>query len=73
MSEQSEQSQSQLKDMELECKDCGDQFTFSAGEQEFFADKFGKDYNIPKRCKPCRAVKKSGGSGGGDRQQNQRY
>ena len=52
----------------LTCTDCNAQFTFSAGEQEFFAAKGFQ--NKPNRCPDCRAARKaqrssSGGGGGG--------
>lgn len=56
-------------DRELQCKDCPNKFIFSAGEQEFFAQKQLQD---PVRCKPCRAAKRAqkdaqaGGNGGGN-------
>ncbi|MBN1689388.1 MAG: zinc-ribbon domain-containing protein [Dehalococcoidia bacterium] len=40
------------EDKSLKCTDCGTAFTFTAGEQEFFAT---KGYtNEPKRCPSCR-------------------
>ena len=45
------------EDKVLTCKDCGNEFTFSAGEQEFFA-KQGFE-NDPVRCKECRNAKKA--------------
>lgn len=42
---------SDLEDKFLVCKDCGNKFLWSAGEQKFFLDKGLK--NIPKRCKVC--------------------
>src|SRR5436190_12196127 len=51
-------------DKSLTCVDCGTEFTFTAGEQERFAQ-LGFT-NEPKRCSPCRAAKKaSQGTGGG--------
>ena len=53
------------QDKSLQCCDCGAAFTFSAQDQEFFAE---KGYvNEPKRCPSCRAAKKTerGGGGGG--------
>jgi CxxC-x17-CxxC domain-containing protein len=49
----------------LTCRDCGNQFTFTAGEQEFFAQK--GFVNEPGRCPECRSARKAsrGGSGGG--------
>jgi CxxC-x17-CxxC domain-containing protein len=49
-------------DKTLTCSDCGMSFTFSASEQEFFANKGFE--NEPKRCPDCRAAKKSQRSGG---------
>jgi len=56
------------EDKTLNCSDCGADFTFSAGEQEFFATK-GLT-NEPGRCPDCRAARKQqrfGGGGGGSR------
>lgn len=51
------------QDKELSCVDCSTSFTFSAAEQERFAE-LGFT-NEPKRCGPCRAAKKAAGGGGG--------
>ncbi len=51
------------QDKSIVCADCGATFTFSATDQEFFAQ---KGYtNEPKRCPTCRAANKErrGGSG----------
>ncbi len=40
----------------LVCMDCGEEFIFTAGEQEFYAEQGYQ--NEPKRCKPCRQKKK---------------
>lgn len=45
----------QFADSELCCIECSAMFVFTAGEQQFFADKGLK--NIPKRCKPCKTRK----------------
>ena len=52
-------------DKTLVCKDCGQEFTFTAGEQEFYAEKGFT--NEPQRCKACRDARKgaSRGNGGG--------
>ncbi|HEY0604138.1 MAG TPA: zinc-ribbon domain containing protein [Herpetosiphonaceae bacterium] len=57
-------------DKTLTCRDCGAAFTFTAGEQEFYAQK-GFD-NEPTRCQNCRRARKQnrggdsyGGGGGG--------
>jgi hypothetical protein len=44
------------EDEQLECRDCGADFVFSAGEQAFFKEK-GFD-NKPSRCTDCKAAKK---------------
>lgn len=48
-----------FQDKTLTCRDCGAEFTFSASEQEFFAEKgFAND---PGRCPACRAARKRQG------------
>lgn len=53
----------------LNCKECGRDFTFTASEQQFYAEK-GLT-NDPGRCPECRSARKAqsrggrGGSGGG--------
>ncbi len=58
-----------FQDKVLQCSDCGASFTFSSGEQEFFAS---KGYtNEPKRCPSCRQTRRSeryGNAGSGGRQ-----
>jgi len=50
------------QDKQLTCVECGNPFTFSADEQEFFAS---RGYtNEPKRCLPCRQARKSERYGG---------
>ena len=39
-------------DKNLTCKDCGKEFTFTAGEQEFYQQKGFQ--NEPGRCQDCR-------------------
>ncbi len=49
-----------FQDKTIVCKDCGAEFIFTAGEQEFF---FQKGYtNDPVRCPSCRAARR-GASG----------
>ena len=43
----------EFTDRVLKCADCGADFVFTAGEQQFFAEKEFK--NDPKRCKACKA------------------
>jgi CxxC-x17-CxxC domain-containing protein len=56
-------------DRDLICKDCGQSFTFSADDQEFFAS---KGYSDPLRCPACRQARKAergeGGAARGPRQ-----
>ena len=40
------------EDKTLVCKECGNEFVFTAGEQEFYAEK--GFVNEPQRCKACR-------------------
>ncbi|MBM7854827.1 CxxC-x17-CxxC domain-containing protein [Desulfohalotomaculum tongense] len=49
-------------DKTLTCKDCGEDFVFSAGEQAFYAEKGFE--NEPARCPQCRAARKQRNSGG---------
>jgi hypothetical protein len=55
------------QDKTLVCADCGSEFTFTEGEQQFFTE---RGFSEPIRCKPCRDVRKSqkatrGGTSGG--------
>ena len=44
------------EDQNLVCEDCGKEFVFSAGEQEFYAQK--GLVNVPKRCPECRKIRR---------------
>ena len=46
------------QDKTLICKDCGKEFVFTAGEQEFYAEKGFE--NEPQRCRECRQARKNG-------------
>ena len=46
----------------LTCRECGQTFTFTAGEQEFYASR--NLANDPSRCPDCRAARRSGQGGG---------
>ncbi len=50
-------------DKTLHCRDCGQTFTFTASEQQFFADRGFQ--NEPSRCPECRAERKASGDRGG--------
>ena len=43
-------------DKTIVCKDCGKEFVFTQGEQEFYAT---RQYSEPVRCKECRDARKS--------------
>ena len=47
----------------ITCKDCGQEFVFTANEQAFYAEKGFT--NEPQRCKACRDARKAA-SGRGD-------
>ncbi len=53
----------EYRDKSLKCVECGGDFVFTSGEQEFYADRGFK--NEPKRCKNCKGKRgsSSGGSG----------
>jgi len=44
-----------MPDKQLTCVDCSQPFVFTERDQQFFAQ---KGFTDPKRCKPCRDVKK---------------
>lgn len=49
-------------DKTLVCKECGQEFTFTASEQEFYAEKGFT--NEPQRCRDCRAKRKNAANNG---------
>lgn len=46
-----------FEDKTLICKECGSEFVFTAGEQEFYEAK--GFVNEPQRCKACRDARKN--------------
>lgn len=54
-----------MTDRTLTCRDCGQEFTFTAGEQDFYTS---RGFSEPQRCSDCRAARKTqrgpGGSAG---------
>ena len=55
------------QDKTIICKDCGQEFTFTVSEQEFFEEKGFT--NEPQRCKPCRdQAKRNRGDSRGPRE-----
>ncbi|HZP97525.1 MAG TPA: zinc-ribbon domain containing protein [Candidatus Limnocylindria bacterium] len=59
-----------FQDKTLTCRDCGQEFVWTAGEQEFYASRGLQ--NPPSRCPSCRAARRAsqgaGGGGGGPRE-----
>jgi len=57
-----------LSDKTLVCRECGQEFTFTVGEQEFYASRGLQ--NDPKRCPQCRASRRATrGDSGAPRQE----
>ena len=54
-------------DKTIVCKDCGQSFTFTASEQEFYAEKGFT--NEPQRCKSRRTARKQSSSRNGEARQ----
>ena len=50
------------EDKTLVCRDCGQEFVFTAGEQEFYAEKGFQ--NEPTRCRDCRQAHKAARNNG---------
>ena len=50
-------------DKTLTCRDCGREFVFTAGEQQFYQSR--GLVNEPGRCSECRRARKAAGGGGG--------
>ncbi len=46
-----------MEDRTIQCRDCNQEFTFTAGEQEFYKEKGFE--NDPVRCQDCRRAKKA--------------
>ncbi|MFW6056112.1 MAG: zinc-ribbon domain-containing protein [Chloroflexota bacterium] len=51
-----------LEDKTIRCADCGNGFTFTASEQQFFAEKGFT--NEPRRCSACRRKRRDQRSDG---------
>lgn len=54
-----------MSDRSLTCRDCGQEFVFTLGEQEFYQQ---RGFSEPQRCPACRQARKTqrtGASGGG--------
>jgi len=55
-----------FSDKTLTCRECGIEFIFTAGEQEFYQSR--GLLNEPGRCPTCRATRRSGRRFGGPRE-----
>jgi CxxC-x17-CxxC domain-containing protein len=53
-----------FQDRNIGCVECGQEFVFSADDQQYHSE---RGYSDPKRCPSCRAARRAqgGGSGGG--------
>jgi len=51
-------------DATLTCRDCGQAFTFTSGEQDFYA---ARGFSEPSRCADCRAANRSQRDAGASR------
>ena len=54
-----------FEDKTLRCRECGNDFVFTAGEQEFYQQK--GLMNQPGRCPSCRSARRSSSGGMGGR------
>ena len=50
-----------MQDIALNCKDCQNEFTITVEEQKKFFEiqETNPDFKFPKRCKPCRRIKRA--------------
>lgn len=44
-----------MSDITLKCKECGNDFVFTEGEQKFYEE---KNFSNPIRCPECRRTRK---------------
>ena len=58
-------------DKTLVCRECGNEFVFTASEQQFYADKGFQ--NEPGRCPACRAARRQQNGGNSNRGERQMY
>lgn len=53
-----------MADTTVKCKECGTEFEISESEQAFYTK---KSLQLPKRCKPCRELRKKEAQSEGSR------
>ncbi|MDA1256375.1 MAG: zinc-ribbon domain containing protein [Chloroflexi bacterium] len=51
-----------FQDRDIRCAECGQDFAFSADDQQYHSE---RGYSDPKRCPSCRAARRAQGGGGG--------
>ncbi|HCV27105.1 MAG TPA: hypothetical protein DGB32_02145, partial [Dehalococcoidia bacterium] len=51
-----------FQDRNIACVECGQEFVFSADDQQYHSE---RGYSDPKRCPSCRAARRAQGGGGG--------
>lgn len=59
-----------MSDIDITCVDCSNSFVFTDQEQDFFRE---KGFTEPKRCRPCRQIRKQNKSQGGGSQDGGGY
>ena len=52
-----------MSDRSLTCRDCGNEFVFTAGEQDFYVS---RGFSDPQRCPTCRQARKQQRNSDGD-------
>ena len=60
-----------FEDKTLVCRECGNEFVFTASEQQFYADKGFQ--NEPGRCPACRAARRNNNNNAQPRGERQMY
>lgn len=51
-----------MADLIKKCKDCGTEFTITAGQSQWYVD---KGFQLPERCEDCRKKRKAAQKKGG--------
>ncbi len=51
-----------FQDRNIACVECGQEFVFSADDQQYHSE---RGYSDPKRCPSCRSARRAQGGGGG--------
>jgi hypothetical protein len=59
-----------MPDKTINCAECHQDFTFTEGEQEFYAAQ-SPPFSTPKRCKACRDARKAQKNNAADQHQRQ--